>query len=78
MTTYTCHLIGEDHTYFTVEVDASSKRDASSELEHLYPEATIDAIYSPDDIREMENARYRQIAAAQDSDWYWGDDLDRY
>lgn len=67
MQTYTCHLIGEDHTFFTRCVEAESHDDAYEKIETIYPEAKVEGLYSPDDLREIELRRYRAIEAAMDN-----------
>lgn len=71
MTTYVANLIGEDNTEFTREVEAANKKAALQHIDNLWPEARIIGVYSPSDIRQIENARYRRLCAAYDSDCYY-------
>ena len=64
------HLIGEDHTEFTVELDAETLDEAYAEIDLLYPEAAISDVFDPVDRANAVYARARRMY----DDGYYGED----
>lgn len=69
MTLYCFELEGEDHTLFSWEVEASSRDDAFTKLELIYPDARVVECNTAQYYRDLEEHRYEYIARMQDEGW---------
>jgi hypothetical protein len=62
MKTWHVYLQGEDHTEFTIEVQAETIADAREEAEDRYPEASILEVFDPiqraDDLYDKARRNY--------------------
>jgi len=72
MTTFTACLIGEDHTEFAIEVEASNLDDAYAQVELRYPEAHVDEIFD----RQQREAMIYDRAQSMYDDPYSFDNYD--
>lgn len=67
--TYNVFLRGEDHTEFTIGLDAETEQEAREIAQDHYPEATVLEVFDP--VQRADEIYYRACRRMDDEDVYY-------
>ena len=68
MSIFHAWLVGEDHTEFSMMIDAMHKKAAYEIIENCYPEARIERLESEAEYDAREQARWEALLARDQDD----------